>query len=598
MNANDKTLDAIFGMTRQLVVPLFQRPYVWNEEENWEPLWESVREVAERRLRQELPWPHFMGAIVLNLLPYDTGDVESRQVIDGQQRVTTLQLLLAAIRDFAQDSGATEFASVFQDLTRNKVPGSKCEQDEFKVWPTNRDRDVFAKVMKAGSPDAVKRALGFKTNSKRVSLGIADAYLYFCETLEEWFAEEGDPMDVRLQALYKTLTSDLILVVIDLGERDDPQLIFETLNFLGQPLLPADLVKNFLFHHAQKENADIQAVYDKHWAQFDADGDFWREKVTQGRLTRPRLDLFLQHYLTRHLQQVIGATHLFAEFKEFFRKSGDGTLAHIENLHEHSDVFKSMLTMQDTSPEGTFLQRLRILDTAMVYPLLLEVFRSDFCQDERRQILADVESYLVRRALGVMTTKGYNRQFVELLKRCEKDGYHADVVRRFLLTREGSSAAWPTDEELRNSIRHQTVYRRLRREIIQMILEAIDREFQDARTERVIIDEQLTVEHIMPQLWEEHWPLEAANGLEEVQAKQRREQLLGTLGNLTLVTGSLNPSLSNSAWDTKREALAEHSALAMNRRLAAREVWNENAIQERADELLEGAKAIWPRPNV
>ena len=167
MNANDKSLDAIFGMTRQLVVPLFQRPYVCTEEENWEPLWESVREVAERRLRQEAPWPHFLGAIVLDLLPYATGDVESRQVIDGQQRVTILQLLLAAIRDFAQDNGATDFATAFQDLTRNKVPGSESEQDEFKVWPTNRDRDVFVKVMKAGSPDAVKRAFGFRTNAKR-----------------------------------------------------------------------------------------------------------------------------------------------------------------------------------------------------------------------------------------------------------------------------------------------------------------------------------------------------------------------------------------------------------------------------------------------
>lgn len=101
-------------------------------------------------------------------------------------------------------------------------------------------------------------------------------------------------------------------MVIDLDDQDDAQLIFETLNFLGQPLLPADLVKNYLFHHASRSGADIEPLYHKHWAAFDKDGEFWRQKVTQGRLTRPRLDLYLQHYLTRRRQKVIGP-HTFSQ---------------------------------------------------------------------------------------------------------------------------------------------------------------------------------------------------------------------------------------------------------------------------------------------
>ena len=419
MNANSKNLDAIFNMTRQLVVPLFQRPYVWNEEDNWAPLWESVREVAERLLETPEVRPHFLGAIVVDQVPKPLGDVECRQVIDGQQRLTTLQLLLAAVRDLATELEATDYAAAFGTLTRNRVPGSENEQDEYKVWPTNHDRQAFVATMGAGSPQDVKRGFNRQANANRTGNLIADAYLYFREMLDEWVVTDGggSPLE-RLKALYKALTGKLILVVIDLDDQDDAQLIFETLNFLGQPLLPADLVKNYLFHHASRQREDIEAIYRRHWAAFDEDGAFWREKVTQGRLTRPRLDLFLQHYLTRRRQKVIGATHLFAEFKDFFRDAPEDPVAHIATLREYADVFRSVMTLGGESPEARFLARLRVLDTAMVYPLLLEVFRRDFSDDHRRQILADLESYLVRRQLGVLTTKAYNRLYVDLVRRC------------------------------------------------------------------------------------------------------------------------------------------------------------------------------------
>lgn len=165
MNADDRNLNAIFGVPRQFVVPLFQRPYVWVEEENWEPLWDSLQEVADRHLLKEKARPHFLGAIVLDQMPTPTGEVESRQVIDGQQRLTTLQLLLAAARDLSAELGSDDFAQAFANLTENQVPGSQNPNDKYKVWPTNRDRDPFAKVLSSRSPKEVKAAFGKQANA-------------------------------------------------------------------------------------------------------------------------------------------------------------------------------------------------------------------------------------------------------------------------------------------------------------------------------------------------------------------------------------------------------------------------------------------------
>lgn len=256
-----------------------------------------------------------------------------------------------------------------------------------------------------------------------------------------------------------------------------------------------------------------------------------------------------------------------------------------------------MMTLDDDSPEARFLARLRLLDTAMVYPLLLEVFRPDCPEDDRRQILADLESYLVRRQLGVLTTKGYNRQFVDLVRRCEKDGFTPNVVRGFLLGREGDSAKWPTDDELKAFIHQQVVYKRVRNDVLQMVLDAVNGQIRDQFSERITVDQKLTIEHIMPQQWEQHWPLQVVDPALMAEAKERRQRAINTLGNLTLVTEKLNPSLSNSPWAKKREAIVRRSMLTLNRQLEECEVRDEAAIAQRADMLFQSIRKIWPRPS-
>jgi len=304
------TIQELFSRERRFVIPLFQRSYVWNEEEQWAPLWEDIERRAEAQLKkldsgsEGKVRSHFLGAVVLSNASAQGRSIARCDVIDGQQRLTTLQLFLAALRDQAFLLGAEdEDANIFRDLTKN--PRRDDDSVEiFKVWPTNADQEVFASIMKAES----------------------------LEGLRETFSKTGETLPRMAQAyeyLMLALKESLQLVVIELEAEDDPQIIFETLNARGQPLLPSDLIRNFIFMKVGSEKSNL--MYDRYWRQFDdervstADEDgenrFWHLDERQGRLTRPRIDLFIFHYLKMKTEDDIRISHLFREFKNWHEDS-------------------------------------------------------------------------------------------------------------------------------------------------------------------------------------------------------------------------------------------------------------------------------------
>lgn len=152
MQANKRTLDNIFSPSIRLVAPLFQRPYVWDEDGNWEPLWQSIHDVAEWRLQNGGSRPHFLGAVVLSQLSSATGDMDSREIIDGQQRLTTLQVLICVLRDIARQYTVGTYPDLFEKWAKNLLEDDARPDDAFKVWPTNADREHFRRVMMAQSP--------------------------------------------------------------------------------------------------------------------------------------------------------------------------------------------------------------------------------------------------------------------------------------------------------------------------------------------------------------------------------------------------------------------------------------------------------------
>lgn len=597
MKVDKLTLERVFERTERMEAPLFQRPYVWREEENWLPLWESIREVADKRFADMPARPHFMGAVVLDQLKTQLGKTHARQIIDGQQRLTTLQLALAAARDLCVKQGETRYAKAFEKLTLNEVPLSDDPDDSFKVWPTNADREDFRAVMKAGSPAHVRKMEHAHPDDEWL---VPNAYLYFSNIFDEWLGTAGtDAFKKRLEALYVTLRDDIHLVVIDLEVQDDAQEIFETLNALGTPLLPADLVKNHLFHRAQAQKEDTTKLYQRYWETFDDERGYWRKEVRQGRLKRPRLDLFLSHFLTRMVGKEILIAQLFREYRDFVKESnGKSAATHMGLFREYADVYKSFDEFAEDSREGIFFYRLAELDTTTVYPLLLEVVKRHNNAEGRgelKQIMTDLESFLVRRVVCELTPKSYNKFFVDFLKELGKDNvFSASAVRTFLLSQESDISRWPTDAEFKKAWMGVQFYRRIKKKS-RMILEALEAALHTGKTEKILIEKKLTIEHLLPQEWERHWPLGASDPEDAESKTEYRESLVHRIGNLSLLTKELNPSVSNGPWERKLKEILKHSALNLNRTLP--ETWDEAKIVARSEELYKVALAVWPHPG-
>lgn len=603
MKADSITIQDFFHTERRHLVPLYQRPYVWTRDGQWEPLWEDLRDLAERTLDGRTTRPHFLGAIVLDQIKTPIKDVPARLVIDGQQRLTTLQLLMGALRDLFEELGEEDLRKRLDRLTRNDDAKDSSEQ-RFKVWPTNVDRVGFAEMMesRSGQPpgERIESARSLATGDGL----IVDAYAYFRKAIGTWLRErdkEGVPG--RSATLVDVLRHRVSLVVIDLGDDDEAQVIFETLNARGTPLLPADLVKNHLFHAAEAHGVDIDSAYERYWKPFDQDVKYWRKDVQQGRLYRPRIDLFLQHYLTVATRDEVSATHLFSEFKAFTSKRPDlSPEDHLRELHGYAAVYRRLSEFSEATPRGVFFKRLDVMETTTLVPFLLALFHryakatEQACLDA---ILADLESYLVRRMVCQMTTKNYNQFFLELLGVLDRAGDAAGVageVRRLLMEQSAESRLWPDDDAFSRAWRELPAYRALSRARLRMVLEAIEAGLRSEMSESIVINEKLTVEHLLPQAWQEHWP--PPNGADPTESATRRDALLHRFGNLTLLTKKLNPAISNGAWSIKHPKICEHSALALNRALQKQATWDDGAIVARTETLFQKAVELWPRPRV
>jgi len=604
MKADSITIQDFFHTERRHLVPLYQRPYVWNREDQWEPLWDDLRQLAERTLAGRPTRPHFLGAIVLDQIKTAIRDLPARLVIDGQQRLTTLQLLMGALREHFAAPSDECLRRRLDRLTCNEDAGPTSEQ-RFKVWPTNLDRPAFASLMDTGSDS--KRSTASRIEAAReVAVGdgrVVDAYAYFHDVLGKWLGEAGvDAAALRGTTLIDVLRQRLNLVVIDLGDDDEAQVIFETLNARGTPLLPADLVKNYLFHAAEADRLDLDATYEKYWRPFDKDAAYWRKEVRQGRLYRPQIDVFLQHFLTVATRDEVSAAHLFSEFKEYAAKHPKRSAEdHLRELQSYAGVYRSLSDAEPESRRGLFFTRLSVMETSTLVPFLLGLFQRFGARAHTSDVdtlLVDLESFLVRRMVGRLTSKNYNRLFLELLAvldRVDSSKAVAAEVRRVLLEQSAESQLWPSDREFGHAWRELPAYRALSRARLRMILEAIEAAYRTDLSEQIVLRGKLTVEHLLPQAWRERWPL--PKEVDAAEAGERRDSCLHRFGNLTLLTKKLNPTISNSDWATKHPRIAEHSALALNRRLQRETSWDESAIERRTDELLQMALALWPRPD-
>lgn len=620
MKANAVGLLAIFEKKMRLEVPLFQRQYVWTQEKQWEPLWEDVaRKFAESLEGREDAPIHFLGAMVLDQKQTPVTHVERRQIIDGQQRLATMQILLAALRDFCREQGVEDLAAECEALTFNRGMMANPEVDKFKVWPTQGDRAHFSDVMTSGSRGElekrhplVKRKYARKPDRRPK---LIEAYFFFFDQTAEFFlgnpsepALAGDmPLPTRLEVCFTALKNELQVVAIDLEQGDDAQVIFETLNARGEPLLPADLLRNFIFLRAARLGEPQESLYEEFWRPFD--DEFWREEVKQGRLLRPRSDLFIQHFLASRLSVDIPVRHLYVEYKLWIeaQKPFSTVREELASLARQGSDFRRIIQPKKGDALFGLATFLDAFDIRTAYPLLLALMDAGLGDEDWEAVSQVLESYLLRRAMCGLTTKNYNRVFLTLTRAMRRDGYVLAKLQELLSAQSGESVEWPTDEALSEAWRSQHAYQTLSNPKIVCVLKRLNNTYHTTKMEDITIDGPLSVEHILPQEWVENWPLaDGTRGLKynelwtandsdpKTIATRARNSALQTIGNLTILTQPLNSAASNSAWPDKKREMA-FSLLPINQLLQEQEFWNEDAIARRGEDLLSRSLRLWPR---
>lgn len=318
----------------------------------------------------------------------------------------------------------------------------------------------------------------------------------------------------------------------------------------------------------------------------------------------------MQHFLSSQQGQDIPVKHLYVEYRHWLERAKPfaDVQTELATLARQGSHFRRIIAPQVddvTYPLCSFLER---FDIRTAYPLLLALMEAEPYHSEWEAIANILESYLVRRAVCNLGTKNYNRVFLGLTRNLRKEGFSAQALKQLLLAQTGESASWPADAVFGEAWLRRTLYGPLNSPKLVHIYTRLNQSFMSSKSEDVAFGKPPTIEHIMPQDWVANWPLqcgskgmdafelfEASENDPRALATRKRDQILQTLGNLTILSSGLNTSQLNLSWPEKRPKLMQHSLLTINQGLGSLEVWDEASIISRANALLERALNIWPR---
>jgi hypothetical protein len=437
------------------------------------------------------------------------------------------------------------------------------------------------------------------------------------DEIENWLASGPNGNGSRgqlLEGLTEAALRDLKLVAISLDKDYDAQVIFETLNGRGAQLHATDLIRNFIFMRADREGANGANLYDSLWRPFE--GTFWTDDQRRGRLIRPRIEWFVQTALQAESADNVEISRLYTHYRRY--GLGQKAEDQLRMLTRHADHYQQLIVGSGPDPVARFGKRLAEWDASSTHPLALRVASSGLPPDEQVRIFDDVVSFIVRRAMCGLTIKNYNNVFLQLLKRTTSEGLTAAAFHAALSEPESAAARWPNDDEFRRAWLLESAHERLGDAgKIRMVLVELENAMRSARTEEPFVPGvgTLDVDHILPEKWYAHWPLNgetitereaaraflAAIGLEKpdppTEAISRRERLKATIGNLTLVHYGTNRSVQNGPFSEKRERLFAESNLHLNRTLMLAASWDEAEIERRGNDLFELARFIWRGPS-
>ena len=627
MQANPRTLDELFNSHVRYVVPMFQRQYVWTQTPQWETLWEDIAEKAAQQGPDKKSAAHYLGALIIEAVrPMSPREVKRFLVIDGQQRMTTLQLLLCAFRDIARQRG---WASLDRPLTRylensDKDVMERPDEEVHKLWPTTYNREVFQRVITAGSAAEVEKRYPLvylkRKRTAEPRSNLVGAYLYFSGEIEDWIDDAakkgGKEPEVAAFALLQALQQDFCVVEIMLSEGDDSQEIFYSLNSQGRPLSQSDLLRSLIFMRAEKEGVDRDLIFDTYWNKFET--DFWSFVIKRAGRPFSRLDLGLRYFLSAKTGSQVDARRVNEEYRAWVSRKPSAYASvkdELADLSRHAAVYERYESAVATDLRSDDFRRvLKDLEVSSALPLVMFLeLEAGLDAPALAACLITLESFIIRREIVASDNKEYNKLFVDViasLKGLSGEAVLPALIRK-LMAGGGTTRSWPDDPRVGEAAISRPMYAELRTPVLRLILDRLELAARDKMTEHTEISKDLQIEHILPRKWFEHWPINGTaipaniasypsvatpEMLPLVDAIRARNRAVDTLGNLTLLNKYLNPSAGNDPFATK-VVKYKQSVLRLNRDFDDVAEWTEDLIAKRGKRLGDALCKIWPRPN-
>ncbi len=533
----------------QLVIPIYQRLYSW-EKEQCKQLWDDIVKTGGSDQIEG----HFIGSI-LYVLDGITHSGNTLLIIDGQQRLTTITLLLTALRNHWSDK-RKEIEDHY--LINSDKDGDK----KFRLILSESDKDTLLSLI-----DKDRR------KPSEPSLKIVENFKLF----EEWIRKNTNQLEMIFKGLEKLMIVEIALE----KEKDDPQLIFESMNSKGMELTQTDLIRNYIVMETEIEKQE--GFYNKYWRAMEK--DFKQNKKW--------FDRFFRHYLTIKTRETPNINKVYAALKDYRQKEGIGIEDLLKDLQKYCGYFCQIVFKKEADKADKDLNKalgfLVDLEMDVIYPLLLELY-SDYkggvlSKADFIPIIALIESYICRRAVCGLGTNSLNKVFPSFTKHIQKDEYFKSLKAHFGYLTE--KQRFPNNDEFKDCFIAIDFYKFQKKEYFFERLENFDR-----RKERVPTHEY-TIEHIMPQKLTEEWKKDLGENFQEIHDKY-----LHTIGNLTL-TGH-NSEYRNNSFQEKRgmEKGFKDSPLRLNQSLRDLESFGEEEIKKRANDLADLALKIWTYPKL
>ena len=645
MKPAEISVGRLFEADVQFNIPLFQRSYVWDESNQWAPLWADILQLTSGL--HEGMTSHFTGVIVIRGEKILPGSIPKFEIIDGQQRLLTFQLIFCAIRNICASKKYTQLEA---DVSRYIQNQSQLLQrgEEYKLRPTKRDREVFISLVDKHKSENRGR--------------LYDAYQYFYGQIRDYVNGNEE----KIKTLFFSIRDrfQFIQILIEDQDREKPERIFESLNARGKSLLQFDLLRNNLFLRARGNKDDL---YENYWEHFE--DPYWDPETKNG----TSCEDFLQDFLIAKLKRASVKPEYFVYEREYLKELRDATVEYeFSELKRYSEVYRKMVDCDEGTLLGNRMKFYQTFKLTVLHPFILFLKCEVNLPDPDLKIVLDIlESYTIRRMLCFGGTRGllrFNLHFAECIYRF-RDDFSLDNFIKYLSDKDTKSEKYPADDEIKTAMHTHfeqellhfsdderihfpnNVYVKaaledlwintagaIKKKLIRYILYRIElmRRDQNNLTESLFFENNLTLEHIMPEAWKGTWFLPIGDGVVEYDMEKRRvsvgrdlqredklyadlfpndpsqndaldtshrdahnlavarDKLLNSIGNLTLITRNLNAKLGNRTFCKKRKVLDKYSDLRLNNEICQSKVWDVNEIYARADKLIAEFCKIWP----